>query len=339
MRLFIFGAGSSRGTLGLPTVAGFGRALAQRVSHWRTKFGALAQVVDALEPCDRRDQDDWNLDAAWSHVDYVAKLHEALETAPFASSGSHGLHAAVVTVYGDIGTQIAHAVNALDDPGEYTIRDVLRRVVEDDCVVSFNYDTLVESLLVQLLTRSDGPKLIQAPRVHRSGAVHFAKPHGSVTWNRYARDAIDDNGGPKLTPVLDPAAIMQSEFETDAARKVDPLVVGAVPMKSELIMEVGQASNASAHPVVMKQWRTFLRAIAEADELCVIGYSFPPEDAYGRFLIRQAARRRQRPIHRVELYELDECVTRVRDSIVQVLGVSPRDVAFKGSVKRCPGLP
>jgi hypothetical protein len=116
------------------------------------------------------------------------------------------------------------------------------------------------------------------------------------------------------------------------------LIVGAVPMKSELIKQVGTPGKDSAYPVVVKQWRAFLRAVTEADELCVVGYSFPPEDAYGRFLIRQAARRRRRPIPRVELYELEECVPPVRDSIVEVLGVSPRDIAPKGPVKRCPGL-
>jgi hypothetical protein len=42
-----------------------------------------------------------------------------------------------------------------------------------------------------------------------------------VTWNRYDSGAIDERGGPKLAPALNPHAIMRSEFEPDPRRKVD----------------------------------------------------------------------------------------------------------------------
>jgi hypothetical protein len=83
MRLFIFGAGATIGTLGKPGVKGFGKALQRDMRTWRSKFGALASVVDALEPgTQRRSAEDWDLDAAWTHIDYVA-IYRALGTGHF----------------------------------------------------------------------------------------------------------------------------------------------------------------------------------------------------------------------------------------------------------------
>lgn len=105
-----------------------------------------------------------------------------------------------------------------------------------------------------------------------------------------------------------------------------------MPIKSELVAEVARPQ----HELIMRQWAALCRAISEAGELCVIGYGFPPEDGYGRFLMRQAARRRQRRFARVDLYEVDARFGIVRDAIAEVFGVSADDVANRGPVTLCP---
>lgn len=329
MRLFICGAGTTIGTLGLPGVAGFGLELARKVPDWRSKFPTLTTVVDALEPAHRRTEHDWDLDAAWTHLDYLAKLHKALETMHFPSSASHALHAALVAVYGKL--DLRRVRSAHDAGRSFTLSDELRRVTNGDVVVSFNWDVLVEALLLHRLKKTPKVRFVQAP--HRlKNCVEFAKPHGSFAWNRYDLEAIDDNKRPKLGPIPTPAAVLRTEREPELRKKKEPLLLGAVPIKSELIAEVDRPQ----HAIVMAQWATFLRGLTEADEICVLGYSFPKEDGYGMFLMREAIRRRTRPIKRVDLYEVAGRVPVVRDAIVEVLGVSPKDVADRGPMTKCP---
>jgi hypothetical protein len=94
----------------------------------------------------------------------------------------------------------------------------------------------------------------------------------------------------------------------------------------------------SGHLVVIGQWRVLLQAVTSADEICVVGYGFPSEDAYGRFLIREAARRRSKPFIRIEVYELEECFERVRNRLVEWSDIDVDAVLWKGDVKRCPTL-
>lgn len=330
MRLFICGAGTTIGTLELPGVAGFGRELVKKVPDWRSKLPTLAAVVDALEPAHRRTEHDWDLDAAWTHLDYLAKLHKALEAMHFPSSASHALHAALVAVYGEL--ELERVRSAHDAGHPFTLSDELRRVTNGDVVVSFNWDVLVESLLLHHLRNTPSTRVVQAPHKVLERCVEFAKPHGSFAWNRYDLGANDDNMGPKLGPIPTPAEVLWTEHEHEFRKKKEPLLLGAVPIKSELIAEV----DGPQHAVVMAQWATFLRGLTESDEICVLGYSFPKEDAYGRFLMREAIRRRTRPIKRVDLHEVPGRFPVVRDAIVEVLGVSPRDVADRGPMTKCP---
>jgi hypothetical protein len=57
--------------------------------------------------------------------------------------------------------------------------------------------------------------------------------------------------------------------------------------------------------VILCQWRAVADAVQEADRLVVLGYSFPPEDTYGRFFFRDAMRTRSNPLQ-IEYYELPD---------------------------------
>jgi hypothetical protein len=336
MRLFIFGAGSTLGTLGLPGVGGFGKRVKDEVPNWRAELGALASVVDALEPAHRRTEDDWDLDAAWTHVDYVAKLKLALGTAEFPASASAGLHAAVTAVLRTV--DVGRVRGAYDANKDFTLRSEVDRVEAGDVVASFNWDILVEALLAHRLKTRTTLRLVQTPFPHLNGEVRFAKPHGSLAWNRHHLASIDDgSGGPKLGPIPTWKQVYDSHTESNNALKIEPFLLGAVPIKSELIAEVGDPHQLRPQQqLVMAQWAELLRGIREAEEVCVVGYSFPREDGYGRFLMRQAARARTHRIRVVDLYEVASKFDEVRNSIVEVLGVSPSDIASRGAVSSIP---
>jgi hypothetical protein len=54
-------------------------------------------------------------------------------------------------------------------------------------------------------------------------------------------------------------------------------------------------------------WREALAALSGATVLDVVGYRFPPEDAYGRFLIREALRTRPpAPPPRIRYFALEK---------------------------------
>ena len=43
---------------------------------------------------------------------------------------------------------------------------------------------------------------------------------------------------------------------------------------------------------IARQWRALVEAIRDADSVVIVGYSFPQEDQYGRFLLKEGIRLR-----------------------------------------------
>ncbi len=114
---------------------------------------------------------------------------------------------------------------------------------------------------------------------------------------------------------------------------MEPLLLGAVPIKSELIREV-QCSRPDIFNLVMRHWLVLCYAVATCETLIIAGYSFPKEDLYGRFLFEEAIRFRESwktgPL-RVELYEHANAEALVAREVVRVL--KPDTLALRGPVK------
>ena len=85
---------------------------------------------------------------------------------------------------------------------------------------------------------------------------------------------------------------------------VQPFVVGAVPIKTELIdsKELHGTDPQNPYAVLEGQWKAFMDALQETDDLVVAGYSLPDDDAYGRFLIQEAIARRSHRVQQVYFY-------------------------------------
>jgi hypothetical protein len=99
---------------------------------------------------------------------------------------------------------------------------MIHKLQPRDTLISFNYDTLAERLAERqgIALRHSSDRI--------SDAVRFAKPHGSASWNLY--DLSPLKVGLPLRDSIDEGAIK--------AGILKPLLLGAVPMKSELIREV-----------------------------------------------------------------------------------------------------
>jgi len=289
MKAIFVGAGCSYGTLGghpacPPLARYFGRFLAKDTLF---RYPELTKVACHLgkQLCEI------GMEELWSCIDYHAKFGPG-RGGCLNSSWDNG-HAvvelkahALLQAFGRACDQAASDIRS----GDFTLKSVLSTLQEGDAIVSFNWDTLTERLAKECCS----VKLKHSSCATHPGFVRFAKPHGSASWRLC--DGITD-GEPNLTSL---------EVGIEGS---DPLVLGAVPIKSELIKEVQLQQGAPAiFTVVMSQWAAAVDAVRNADEFVVLGYSFPKEDHHGRFLLQEGARQRKKHIKRIEYYDPNEIV-------------------------------
>src|SRR4029077_8690225 len=115
----------------------------------------------------------------------------------------------------------------------------------------------------------------------------------------------------------------------------EPLVLGAVPIKSELLAEI-QRDHVNVYETIADQWAEDGSAITRAPELVVAGYSFPPEDGYGHFLLREAvAKRGNAPPPIIAYYALPGDRAKIEASMCDIFGDCANYV-FKGPMKPPP---
>ena len=185
--------------------------------------------------------------------------------------------------------------------------------------------------------------------------MQLVKPHGSASWlmrtervierlwvRRSGSAVIEQRDVPMdrrtiewQSPGGEPLYNAMPEEDVEALRK-EPLVLGAVPIKSELLSEVQELNNAAeVYHLIQDQWHGVVTAIAAASLITVAGYSFPKEDQYGRFLMQEGVRQRRPGTGKVdvEFYELDGRPRELcEENIREVFGESLGKPIYCGSV-------
>lgn len=330
-RLFLFGAGSSAGTFDwnhhpVPSAAAFGKALRHIDRHWPATFGALAKVVGEHL---RRSLDDFSLEELWTCVDWYAKLKPALPppawTTDEASRFGPEIKKLLLVVYG---SRCDKAAARLPPDASYTLgRLFAEEIHPGDVIASFNYDTIAERVAANTFSRT----LRAVGRSSSGAAITLAKPHGSASWsmNPFTRTlrSCDTQGAP----------LLDSLSAADVDRGFEPLLLGAVPIKSELILEVqdklGPHGNSwkQIYDTVLSQWGAVVAALASVDCVIIVGYSFPREDTYGRFMIREALRSRSAP-PLVEFFELKDRACEREKEILDAFDHRVRELTYRGPV-------
>lgn len=310
--IYLLGAGASRGTFpsfSVPVASEFGETLASLDPSWGATYPALKMVVDHLGLV----PNSWSLEPVWSCIDYYAKLQLALPSKPWVKEGPE-MKKAILAVYGTrCDHQAAHVAPTA------TLASLLNREMQPgDALVSFNYDTIAERVAAK------GPLRIRVPAHAGTNDVSLVKPHGSASWtlNRASRSVTShaNDGSP----------LISSLSANDVDQNREPLVLGAVPLKSELIKEV-QAYTPDVFTVISAQWECLVRALREAGKLVVVGYSFPPEDHYGRFLLQEGIRGRRNKLA-IEFFELPSRRSGWEKEIRAVFGDQIASLAFRGPV-------
>lgn len=316
MKAFFFGAGSSCGTVDAPVAARFGYTLNLIDGNWQANYPALLQVVQHLD----LPLDNWGLEPVWSCIDYYAKLGGAIGAAPSWTDESPQLKKALLKVYGQRCDQQAEQL-PLDD--SYTLGNTLKNELQlGDLLISFNYDTIVERL-----ARRFGHHLRSTNSQDTKSAIVLVKPHGSTSWT------LDRSRYTVTCAALDGSPLFDSLTDADVQAQREPLVLGAVPIKSELIREVQWCNQVPAvFTTIQEQWKAVVRAVSDADSLVILGYGFPKEDQYGRFLMQEGVRRRKGRSLDIAFYELEERQSQTAMQIVEVFGGCIQNLRFCGPV-------
>jgi hypothetical protein len=262
------------------------------------------------------------MEEIWSCIDYYAKFTCAsgglLPKPTWRLNGARcELKRALLSLYGGSWNNLVKNVTKATSG---TLVDILREQAKPgDVIVSLNYDTLVEQL-----ARKVGVKLMHGPGSPRRNRaeIRFAKPHGSVSW-RTGDHNLATLTGPPLATSLSPSDVRAEDTDTD------PLLLGAVPIKSELIKEVQYCYAPHVFRLIMDQWKTVVEAFRDATVIVVVGYSFPKEDHYGRFLFAEGLRQRRKNLKKVEYYNVSRSSER---AIREVFGYTTK-VVWRREVK------
>jgi hypothetical protein len=314
-RAVLLGAGASRGALAnlcVPVAAEFGETLAQVCPNWKEAYPVLLRIVEHL----RLDPNSWPLEPVWSCVDWYAKLSSALPNAKPWNDASPQLKKALLAIYGARCDEAADQVRA----DSTIVRLIQDEVQTGDVLISLNYDTIAERVAARC-----GVPLSSVPG--RGGGVRFAKPHGSTSWTLDLSSHVVTWSSPDGSPLL------QSLLAADVDCSREPLLLGAVPIKSELIREVQERfATPQVFAAISAQWRIVVEAVRDAETLVVVGYSFPVEDHYGRFLVQEGLRLRTRDL-RIEFFEVqDKAADRARE-IFHLSQGRVHELVYRGRVK------
>jgi hypothetical protein len=319
LKAFLLGAGASRGTFAfdafpVPVAREFGKTLAALDPCWKQNYPALLKTIEHL----RLEPAEWPLEPVWTCIDYYAKLQPVLPLQEPWEDASGQIKKALLLVYG--GRCDKEAGQADDNS---TIADLFRSKLQaGDILISFNYDTITERV-----AQKCGHQLAGAPH-SRSESVMLAKPHGSTSW------IIDLKSHSVTWKSPDGSPLVQSLTASDVDCRREPLLLGAVPIKSELIREVQESCGVpGVFDAISVQWRAVVEAVRDAEAIFVVGYSFPPEDQYGRFLVKEGLRLRTGKKLKIELFEAENKAAERAREIVSVFGDWVQDLVFRGPVK------
>ena len=280
MKVVVLGTGATSGTLRTDGgVAGFIRRLTTVRPSWTCEYPLLARVVaDCQEEAEQL-----SLEHLWTRIDYYSKFRRILGS-EYGAPASIQLHKAVVDAY----SFVDDVARICTTTTEFTLKRVLRGLTSGDALISFNWDTLAETILQRML----GKDVVQAPHPSGNSSIRLIKPHGSLSWVHRSGEPplFQDGSGPRLE------SMTSAEVQGGPGWFVQPLVLGAVPIKSELLEEI-QFRQPQLHETISDQWGQVVDVFSRVTEVEIVGYRFPQEDAYGRFLFREAVRRRPDATH------------------------------------------
>jgi len=165
------------------------------------------------------------------------------------------------------------------DKGKYQrIRDfVQENLREGDTIITFNWDLTIERSLEEY--RGDPGFLYTYSHKREDKRFTLLKPHGSIDW--FEKSAIRGLVPEKKVGRLDDELYYYPRFnraEHPKLKEVPPVIVPPVALKE------------FEFDFLKRTWRFVYRAVSDATEFHIIGYSLPREDQFARLVFRRAIR-------------------------------------------------
>lgn len=181
-------------------------------------------------------------------------------------------------------------------------REAIKRIfAPGDTIVTFNWDALLESILWSAgrWSFSDGYgfETFMAPSFRRSlsrktrsmlsreSPIKVLKAHGSINWvttptiDSVALEFVDAIFG---LPISNTYTYSMNEEFPDW------------PYTQRVFLAPTYMKDYSTDPILGENWDRIISALKDADQVTVIGYSLPPEDAISRNLLAHALRQNTR---------------------------------------------
>lgn len=340
MKVLLLGAGSSSATLGdciAPVSRTFGKTLNTRHPDWVERLPFLRSAVSYLGKPD----DDWPLDAIWNGIDENYKLRRVISNdtyewpcpppdskrlyqhykyrcwSSFWVLAGWELKRAVAKVYG---TALEPSMTETCLP-ERWLSKYMTEIAEKDVVASMNYDLLAENIIQRRWEKAGNCHTLSEIQSRKRGSVPLIlKLHGSLDWQFRSNWITKEH---RVDRTIGGSPIKDDEIDLDQYYwETRPLIVAPVRYKDEMVFPGAQP--AELVKVLTLQWKELIEAISGADELVVLGYSFPADDSYGKRMLKEAMRRRSTSrILQVRLYlpneppccECSSCRTRLQKDI------------------------
>jgi hypothetical protein len=158
------------------------------------------------------------------------------------------------------------------------IRDFVHRSLRvGDTIITFNWDLTVERALEE--HPRDPGFLYTYSRNRKEKSFSLLKPHGSIDW--FPRKALRNLASEAEVGNLDSELCYYPQFDRAAnpdLTEIPPVIVPPV------------ASKEFGFEYLKRTWRFVFRAVSDAQELHIIGYSLPREDQFARLVFRRAVR-------------------------------------------------
>ena len=156
-------------------------------------------------------------------------------------------------------------------------RFVEKEISPGDVVITFNWDVGFEQSLY--MHRKDPSFHYFYSRDLDQKQVFLLKPHGSIDW--FQKAMLPNQGDGKDYLSLDNHLAIFRHFDFTENPELTRLLPVIVPPIS---------SKEFKHRALKRTWRSVFRAVSQATQLQIIGYSLPREDQFARFVLRRAVR-------------------------------------------------
>ncbi len=149
-----------------------------------------------------------------------------------------------------------------DERKQSSIKSFVNGVIRPgDVIITFNWDTTIESALVNHPTIHRVKERYTGSSEGLDEDVVLMKPHGSVDWEA------------------------KIEYHRDQLNRRHPRIFSETPLIVPPL-----ASKDFSLPIFQKIWRSVFEVISDAEEIFILGYSLPQEDQFARFVFRRAIR-------------------------------------------------